>query len=39
MHALQIISSHPDVQGNVNEALIRCLEECYSCAQVCTNVR
>lgn len=37
MHARQIIASHPDLQGNVNEALIRCLEECYSCAQTCTT--
>ena len=36
MHAAQMISTHPDVQGNVNEALIRCIEECYSCAQTCT---
>lgn len=36
MHVQQIISSHPHVQGNTNDALIRCLEECYSCAQACT---
>ena len=37
MHAQQMISSHPHVQGNTNDALIRCLEECYSCAQTCTS--
>ncbi len=36
MHAVQVISTHPDVKGNVNEALTRCLEECYNCAQHCT---
>lgn len=36
MHAVQVISTHPDVKGNVNESLTRCLEECYNCAQHCT---
>jgi hypothetical protein len=37
MHAEQMISRHPDVRGNINDALIRCIEECYSCAQTCTS--
>lgn len=37
MNALEMISTHPDVQGNTNDALIRCIEECYSCAQHCTS--
>lgn len=37
MHAAQVISTHPDVKGNVNEALTRCLEECFNCAQHCTT--
>ena len=37
MQAHQIISTHPDVKGNTNNALIRCIEECYSCTQVCTS--
>ena len=37
MHAQQIISTHPQVGGGVNDALIRCIEECYDCAQVCTS--
>jgi hypothetical protein len=37
MHARDMIRTHPHVQGNVNEALIRCIEECYDCAQTCTS--
>ena len=37
MQALEMIAAHPDVRGNTNDALIRCIEECYSCAQVCTS--
>jgi hypothetical protein len=36
MLAREMIGTHPDVKGNINEALIRCIEECYSCAQACT---
>ena len=37
MHVHEMLSSHPDVQGNVAERLLRCIEECYSCAQTCTS--
>jgi hypothetical protein len=37
MQALEMIAAHPEVRGNTNNALIRCIEECYSCAQVCTS--
>ena len=37
MLAQQMISNHPDVKGNTNDALVRCIEECYSCAQACTS--
>lgn len=37
MQAQQMISTHPDVRGHPNDALIRCMEECYSCAQTCTS--
>jgi len=37
MHAQEIISTHPDVRGKTNSALIRCIEECYDCAQTCTS--
>lgn len=37
MHAREMISTHPDVKGSINEALIRCIEECYTYAQTCTS--
>lgn len=37
MYAQQMISSHPDVRGNTNDALIRAIEEMLNCAQVCTS--
>jgi hypothetical protein len=36
MHVQEMIASHPAVHGNVNDALIRCIEACYDCAQTCT---
>jgi hypothetical protein len=30
-----MISTHPHVRGNVNEALIRCIDECVDCTQSC----
>lgn len=37
MHARQMISTHPHVHGQTNDALIACIEECYDCAQTCTT--
>jgi len=37
MHTHQMISTHPDVKGSVNDALIRCIEECLACAQTCIS--
>ncbi|WP_404418505.1 four-helix bundle copper-binding protein [Brevundimonas vesicularis] len=37
MHAHEMISTHPHVQGSTNDALIRCIEECYDCSQTCTS--
>jgi hypothetical protein len=37
MQVQQMISTHPDARGSTNDALIRCIEECYSCAQTCTS--
>lgn len=37
MQIQQMLASHPDVQGNLNPALIRCIEECLSCGQACTS--
>jgi hypothetical protein len=36
MRAQAIISTHPQVRGSTNEALIACIEDCYDCAQACT---
>jgi hypothetical protein len=36
MHVQQMIGSHPSVRGDINDALIRCIEACYDCAQTCT---
>jgi hypothetical protein len=36
MHVQEIIRTHPDVRGKTNDALIRCIEECYDYASVCT---
>jgi hypothetical protein len=36
MHAQEMIATHPQVRGQTNEALIRCIEACYDCAQTCT---
>ena len=37
MHAHSMISTHPDVRGQTNDTLIRCIEACYDCAQTCTS--
>ena len=37
MHTREMIGTHPAAKGQVNDALIRCIEECYSCAQTCTS--
>lgn len=36
MYMKEIIRMHPNVQGNTNDALIRCIEECFACASACT---
>jgi hypothetical protein len=37
MHVQEILSTHPQKSGTANKALIRCIEECYDCAQVCIS--
>jgi hypothetical protein len=37
MHVHEMIATHPDVRGSVNESLLRCIEACYGCAQACTS--
>lgn len=37
MQVHEMISAHPDVQGSTADLLLRCIEECYNCAQLCTS--
>lgn len=37
MHVRQMVATHPEVKGNVADKLLRCIEECYDCASVCTS--
>jgi hypothetical protein len=37
MRAKEMIATHPDVGGNVNQALVNAIEEVYACAQTCTS--
>jgi len=36
MQVVQMMSTHPQSPRKANDALTRCIEECYSCAQTCT---
>lgn len=36
MHTQEMISTHPSVRSQTNDALIRCIEACYDCANTCT---
>jgi hypothetical protein len=35
MHTQEMISTHPEVKGSVNAALIACVDACFDCAQTC----
>lgn len=37
MHVHEMISSHPQVRGDTNDALLDCIEACLDCAQVCAS--
>lgn len=37
MRAQEMIATHPDMRGEPASPLVRCIEECYVCAQVCTS--
>jgi hypothetical protein len=37
MHVQQMIATHPQVRGDTNDALVRCVEACFDCAQTCTS--
>lgn len=32
----EMMSTHPQAPRTASDALLRCIEECYSCAQTCT---
>ncbi len=36
MQAMDMLRTHPNVMGKVNEALVRCIDECRACASACT---
>ena len=36
MHTHEMISTHPDVGGALNPALVDCIDACFDCAQACT---
>lgn len=37
MHTKEMIATHPDVRGSVNQALVDAIDECAACAQACTS--
>lgn len=37
MHAREMLRSHSEAHGPVNEAWIRCIEQCFDCGQTCTS--
>lgn len=37
MHAEAMMSTHPKVRGDVDPVLIRCIEACLDCEQVCRS--
>lgn len=37
MHAQEMIRTHPHVKGSTNDTLIRAIEACFDCAQVCAS--
>jgi len=37
MNTQQMLRTHPDVRGSESQLLIRCIDECYACAQTCLS--
>ena len=37
MQTKEMIATHPDVRGNVNQALIEAIDAAHACAQTCTS--
>lgn len=33
----EIIDAHPGASGSTDDVIIRCVEECYDCAQICAS--
>ena len=32
-----MIRTHPNVKGDVNDTLLRCIDECYDCTWICIS--
>ncbi len=37
MRVREMLSSHPEAAGVVNDALVQCIEACFDCAQICIS--
>src|SRR5690349_19429778 len=37
MQTEQMLSTHPNVRGDLSQPLVRCIEECYDCALTCAS--
>jgi hypothetical protein len=37
MHVREMLSSHPQATGGVNDVLVQCIEACFDCAQTCMS--
>lgn len=37
MQVREMLSSHPNVHDRSMDALLHCIDQCFSCAQVCTS--
>jgi hypothetical protein len=37
MKTQQMIKTHPDVHGDLSEPLVKCIEECFECKQICIS--
>jgi hypothetical protein len=37
MQTKEMIATHPDVSGNVNQTLVDAIDDAYACAQTCTS--
>ena len=37
MRVREMLSSHPEAGGVVNDALAQCIEACFDCAQACMS--